>query len=484
MKGIPGGRYAPLDEAQVRLIHGAAMEVLETVGVDVPVPDALSLFQARGARVDGTRVRIPARLVEEALASAPGKVVLAGRDSDWDLVLEDRRVYLGTGGAALTILDLDSGEPRPVLLEDLARLARLVDALPNVHFFLRPAEPSDVPEEILDVVKYYVSMQNTRKHVIGSAHDPASARDVAELGSIVAGGWEELRQRPVLSFVCSWMISPLRFSADVTAVVMEVARMGIPVILSAAPMAGSTSPVTLAGTVVQVHAEQLAGITLVQMVNPGTPVIYGAVPSLCNMLTGDYVGGGIEFGMLNAASAQMAHHVGVPVYNSAGLTDAKEPDIQAGYEKAFSLLQSALAGANLIHHAAGMLESMRTIAYEQYVIDDELIGMTMRAVRGIEVNPDTLAVEVIRRVGPGGTYLVDPDTARRVRSEFFLPRLADRQSRAAWEEGGRPGVRSSAVERVREILRDHDVAPLPDDVVSQLQRRFPYLDGMKARGPR
>ncbi|MDI6823153.1 MAG: trimethylamine methyltransferase family protein [Bacillota bacterium] len=478
MRGIPGGRYGPLDEAQVRLIHGAAMEVLETVGVDVPVPDALSLFRARGVRVDGTRVRIPARLVEEALASAPGKVVLAGRDPDWDLVLEDRRVYLGTGGAALTILDLDSGKPRPVLLEDLARLARLVDALPNVHFFLRPADPSDVPQEILDVVKYYVSMQNTTKHVIGSAHDLASARDVAELGSIVAGGWEELRQRPVLSFVCSWMISPLRFSTDVTAVVMEVARMGIPVILSAAPMAGSTSPVTLAGTLVQVHAEELAGITLVQMVNPGAPVIYGAVPSLCNMLTGDYVGGGIEFGMLNAASAQMAHHVGVPVYNSAGLTDAKEPDIQAGYEKAFSLLHSALAGSNLIHHAAGMLESMRAIAYEQYVIDDELISMTLRAVRGIEVSEETMALEVIERVGPGGTHLADPFTARNLRRELFFPSLADRDSRTVWEQGGRLDVRSRAKERVRGIMRDHVVPPLAQEVTAQIRRRHPYLQGM------
>ncbi|MEW6398321.1 MAG: trimethylamine methyltransferase family protein [Bacillota bacterium] len=482
MKGLPGGRYIPLGEDQVALIHGAALDVLQRVGVDVPVAEALHLFRDRGAAVEGMRVRLPGRLVEDCLAASPRRVVLGARDPAWDLELEDRRVYLGTGGAALTILDLETGEPRPVVLDDLSRLARLVDALPNVHFFLRPAEPADVPEEIVDVVKYYVCLQNTGKHVIGSARDAVSARAVADLGAVVAGGWEELRRRPVLSFVCSWMISPLRFSTDVTAVVMEVARMGLPVILSAAPMAGSTSPVTLAGTLVQLHAEQLAGITLVQMVKPGAPTIYGAVPSLCNMLTGDYVGGGIEFGMLNAAAAQLAHHVGVPVYNSAGLTDSKEPDLQAGYEKGFSLLQSALAGANLIHHAAGMLESMLSIAYEQYVIDDELIGMTLRAVRGIEVDPRRLALEAIGRVGPGGTYLTDPSTAFHLRQELFLPRLADRQSRATWEEGGRAEIRSEARETVRQILRDHGPAPLAEEVVAAALRRFPYLSARDA-GP-
>ncbi|HHY94758.1 MAG TPA: trimethylamine methyltransferase [Firmicutes bacterium] len=477
MKGLPGGRYAPLGDGEVRAIHGTALEILERIGVEVPVPDALPLFRHRGAAVEGARVRLPSRLVEEALAAAPRRVMLAGRDPEWDLVLEDRRVHLGTGGAALTILDLGA-----FTIADLARLARLVDALPNVHFFLRPAEPSDIPEEQVDISKFFVCLQNTVKHVIGSARDPATARAVAEMGALVAGGWEELRRRPPLSFVCSWMISPLRFSTDVTEVAMEVARLGLPVILSAAPMAGSTSPVTLAGTLAQLHAEQLAGVTLVQLVNPGAPVMYGAVPSLCNMLTGDYVGGGIEFGMLNAAAAQMAQHVGVPVYNSAGLTDAKEPDIQAGYEKAFSLLQAALAGTNLIHHAAGMLESMKAIAYEQYVIDDELIGMTMRAVRGIEVTPETLAYAAIERVGPGGTYLADTFTARNLRRELFLPQLADRQARVTWEQSGKPEIREKAKERARDILCDHTSPPLATDVVAEIKSRFPYVPATWARG--
>ncbi|MBC7250216.1 MAG: trimethylamine methyltransferase family protein [Anaerolineae bacterium] len=476
-KGFIGGQYRPLSEADVQRIHEASLTVLERTGVKVELAEALELFRSAGAEVDGNIVRIPRALVEDAVDRAPSRVVLCGREEKHDLVLEDRRVYLGTGGAALTVVDLDTQEARPARLQDVADIARLVDALENIHFYLRPVVAQDVPQALLDVNKYYAALTNTTKHVMASAYSVSSAREVIEMASLIAGSEEALRERPIISFITSWMISPLHFATETTQVLAEVVRRRIPVVLGSAPMAGSTSPVTLAGTLVQINAEELAGVVFAQLLSPGAPLLYGAVPSMADMRTGSYVGGGVEFGMLNAAAAQLAQFYELPLYNSAGLTDSKEPDIQAGYEKAFSVLQAALVGANFIHHAAGMLESMRAVAYEQYVIDNEILGMAMRAVRGIEVNDETLAVEVIDRVGPGGHFLAEKHTIRHMRSEYFYPSIADRRSREEWQITGALDARERARQRAKEILSTHRPQPIPPEIDVRIRERFRILSG-------
>jgi trimethylamine---corrinoid protein Co-methyltransferase len=435
-KGLLGGQYKPLTGEDIRRIHEASITVLERTGVRVEGEEALEIFSKGGARVEGSLVRLPRTLIEEMVARVPSRLVLCGREEKHDIVLEGRRVHLGSGGAALTVLDPESGEARPATLRDVADIARLVDALENIHFYLRPVVAQDVSQDLLDINTYYAALANTTKHVMGSAYTVESARQIIELASVITGGEEPLRERPIISFITCWMISPLRFATETTQVLTEIVRRRIPVVLSSAPMAGSTAPATLAGTLVLINAEELAGLTFTQLVSPGAPVIYGAVPSTADMHTAAYLGGAAEFGMLNAAAAQMAQYYQVPLYNSAGLTESKIPDIQAGFEKGFSVAQVALSGANFIHHAAGMLESMRAVAYEQYVIDDDILGMAMRAVRGIEVNDDTLAVDVIDEVGPGGHYLTSPHTLQHMRSEFFYPRIADRRSREAWDSSG------------------------------------------------
>lgn len=474
-KELTGGQYRPLTNEDVQRIHEASLTVLERTGVKVELPKALDLFRSAGAWVDGSIVRIPRSMVEDAVDKAPSRVLLCGREEKHDLVLEDKRVYLGTGGAALTVIDLETGEARPASLQDVADIARLVDALENIHFYLRPVVAQDVPKELLDVNKYYAALSNTTKHVMASAYSVPSAREVIEMASIIAGSEEALRERPIISFITSWMISPLHFATETTQVLAEIVRHRIPVVLGSTPMAGSTSPVTLAGTLVQINAEELAGVVFTQLVSSGAPVLYGAVPSLADMRTGSYVGGGVEFGMLNAAVAQLAQFYELPLYNSAGLTDSKIPDIQAGYEKAFSILQAALAGANFIHHAAGMLESMRAVAYEQYVIDDEILGMAMRAVRGIEVDDETLAVQVIDRVGPAGHFLAERHTIQHMRSEFFYPRVADRQSREDWEAAGALDARERARQRAKEILATHRPDPIPPEIDARIRGRFRIL---------
>jgi trimethylamine---corrinoid protein Co-methyltransferase len=475
MQALSGGQYQPLSEKDIARIHEAALRILEETGVRIGLEEAREIFRSNGARVDGEIVRISPAMVEKALSVAPRQFLMAGREEKHDLIPGDKRVYMGTGGAALIVLDLETGRARPGTLRDVAEIARLCDALENVHFYLRPCIPQDISKEALDINQFYAALANTTKHVMAAAQSPANAREIITMAAMIAGGREALIRRPLISFVTSWMISPLHFADETTRVLLEVTANQIPVALSAAPMAGSTSPVTLAGTLVQVHAEQLSGIGLTQFAHPGAPVLYGAIPSMADMKSMTYIGGGVEFGLMNAAISQMARHIGVPNYNSAGLTDAKIPDIQSGYEKAFSLCLCALAGSNFIHHAAGMLESMKAVAYEQYVIDNEIIGMALRLLKGIRIDEETLGMDAIREAGPGGNYLSSPHTVRFMRQEYFRPSVADRQNREAWEAAGAPDGRERARNLAKRILETHRPVAIDPAVDGEIRKRFTIL---------
>ncbi|MBU2611233.1 MAG: trimethylamine methyltransferase family protein [Chloroflexi bacterium] len=472
-KGRVGGRYKPLTDEQVEQIHVASLSILARTGVQVEQTEALKLFEAAGVNVDGNRVRLSRSIVEDAVDRAPSCVVLAGRDPKNDLLLEGARVHIGTGGAAIQVLDLETEKIRPAVLKDVADMARIVDALDNIHFYLLPIYPTDIPEETVEISKYYAALANTTKHVQGGAYTIQGIRDVIEMSERIMGGADALRERPIVSFITSWMVSPLMFATDVTTLLLEVCRQRMPVVLSSAPMAGSTAPVTLAGMLAQLNAEQLAGLTLTQLANPGCPVLIGPIPATANLRSGRYLGGSIELGLCNAAITQMAHFYQVPIYNSAGMTESKLPDIQAGIEKTQSVIQVALAGGNFIHHAAGMLEDMSTIAYEQFVIDNEVLGMAMRAVRGIEVNDETLALDAIDRVGPGKNYLMDEHTMRYMRTEYYFPSdVINRQSRHDWEIDGEKDARSRAKEIAHRILTEHEPTPIDSDVDAWIRERF------------
>lgn len=471
-KGLVGGRYKPLTDEQVRRIHQASLAILERTGVQVEEPEALRLFTEAGTDVGGNRVRLPQSLIEDTLDKAPSRVVLAGRNPDNDLILEGARVHIGTGGAALQVLDLETSKIRKAVLRDVADMARIVDALDNIHFYLIPIYPTDMSKENVEINKYYASLANTSKHVQAGVYTIQGIRDVVEMCERISGGPKPLRERPIVSFITSWMVSPLKFDAGVTTLLIECCRQRVPVVLSAAPMAGSTAPVTMAGMLAQLNAEQLAGLALTQLAQPGCPVLIGPIPATADMRSGKYLSGSVELGMCNAAITQLAHFYEVPIYNSAGMTEAKIPDIQAGMEKAQSVIQVALAGANFIHHAAGMLEDMSTIAYEQFVIDNELLGMAMHAVRGIEVNDDTLALDAIDRVGPGGHYLMDEHTLRYVRTEHYFPSAVfDRQGREAWEQAGSTDAWMRAKEIARRILAEHQPEPLDPQVDAWIRER-------------
>jgi trimethylamine--corrinoid protein Co-methyltransferase len=472
VNGLTGGQYKPLNKKNIVKIHETSLKILEEVGVKVSLEEALQTFKKHGARVNGEIVRIPSPMVEKTLKIVPKEFLMAGREEKNDLSMEDKRVYLGTGGAALTVLDLEEEIARPGTLRDVAQIAKLVDALENIDFYLRPCIPQDIPKEAMDINQFYAALANTTKNVMAGVQSAQTARDVIEMARMIAGGEEALVRRPFISFVTSWMISPLHFATETTRVLLEVTKNKIPVALSSAPMAGSTSPVTLAGCLAQVHAEQLSGITLTQLASPGSPILYGAIPSMADFKSMTYVGGGIEFGLMNAAISQMAQYLGVPNYNSAGLTESKIPDIQAGYEKAYSICLCVLAGSNYIHHAAGMLESMKAVAYEQYVIDNEIIGMALRLLKGIQMDEETLGFDAIREVGPSGNFLSSTHTVKFMRQEYFRQSLGDRQSREAWEKSGSLDTRERARRKAREILQSHLPKEIDPRIDQEIRKRF------------
>lgn len=474
--GLVGGQYQPLSQSSLERIHQATLEIFEEVGFEVHYQGALEVFAQSGAKVDFDRkhVRLSPQLVEKAIGTAPSKVVLYGREERHNLILEGKRVYLGTGGTAVNVIDLESGEKRLSTLEDIRQMARLVDALDNVHFFMLPVFPHELPQEQVDVNRFYAGLANTTKHVNGGVWHPEGVRNVIRLASIVAGGYEELKKRPIISAICC-VVSPLKLDKHYTELTMIVAENGIPVMVPSEALCGATSPITLVGDVLQVNVETLAGVILTQLVNPGTPVVYATVSTIADPRRMSYASGAVEMGLINAAVAQMAQFYRLPFYATAGMSDSKLPDVQAGYEKAITSLLVALAGANYIHDAAGLLEFAMTACYEQYVIDDEINGMVMRAVRGMEFNEDTLALDVIKKVGSTGTFFDQVHTVKHLRTEFFFPRLSDRSSREEWLEKGAKDARERAREMAKDILQNHRPLPIPPEIDRKIRETIPGL---------
>ena len=476
-KGLRGGIYKPLSPDGIAAVHDASLTILEKTGLtyEAGLDETMRLLADAGASVDRElkRVRFPRELIRDQVSKAPARVVLYSRDGKNDLDLTDDKVHLGTGGAAVKVLDLDSGAARPSTLKDLYDLGRLVDKLDHIHFFLRPCIPTDIPESDYDVNMFYACLKATAKHVMSGVNDEAGLRRVIDLASLLAGGPEALRAKPFISVITSFAISPLKLCTQSTRIMQACNRQGIPVALSAAPMSGSTSPMTMAGTLAQLHAEQMAGIAICQLTRPGAPLLYGGIPGMANMATMGYLGGGVECGMMNAAIHQLAAHIQVPNYNSAGLSDAKLPDAQAGWEKAMTILLAAMGGSNYMHHSAGMLESMLTVAPEQFVIDDEIIGMACKVLKGIVVDADHLALDAIDAVGPGGNFMMSAHTMQHMRSEYFQGNgVTDRRIRSQWDQGGSLDARERARGIARKILAAPATPYLSADIDRTIREKY------------
>jgi len=471
-RGLAGGSFTPLAEESVNKIHQTAMRVIEEVGFEVHSETALELFKGAGAVVDWERrrVRLPREKALELIGKAPSQVRLCGQEERHDIILGGNRVYAGTGGTALYIYEPDTGRKRPATLEDLKRIAKLVDHLDNIHLFMLPTYPNELPLERVDVNRFFAGLDNTSKHVMGGVYTLDGVKQVIRMAEIVAGSADALRQRPLISMIaCS--ISPLKMDGQYGDLVVAIAGSGIPLVCPAEPLCGATSPVTLAGNLVIQTVDSLMGVMLTQIANPGTPVIFGSVATSTDLRDLKYLAGSVEMGLLNAAGAQMAQFYQLPFYATGGMTDSKVLDAQSGYESALTSLLCALAGANFIHDAAGLMEFALTVCYEKFVIDNEILGMVMRAVEGIRVDDETLAFDLIEQVGPGGNFVTTKHTRHFMRSEHYQPVLSDRDSREEWESGGRKTTWEKAARMVTRIIDNHNYslpAPIRHQVLSEI----------------
>ncbi|MDH4204980.1 MAG: trimethylamine methyltransferase family protein [Desulfobacteraceae bacterium] len=475
-KGLPGGQYKVISEKDIIKIHETSLKVFAEIGVKVKFPEALRLFEKNGARVDKDSrvVKIPPDMVTEWIQKAPSTILLCGRDENKDLDCEigGNKVYFGTGGTALNVQDPGSTSSRRSKLEDIVNMARLVDALDNIHFYMLNVYPSDLSEKDVDVNRFGAALNRTRKHVMGGVYTMEGVRNVIKMAEFIAGSPGQLRDRPFISMV-TCVISPLTLDETYAQLTMEAARNRIPVVVPSEPLCGATAPMTLAGNLVVQNVDSLAGVMLAQMTSPGTPTLYGCISSITDLRDMKYLSGAVEMGLMNAASAQMARFYDLPIYVTAGMSDSKVNDAQAGYESAITNLMVALAGGNFIHDAAGFLEFCMTASYDKMVVDNEIIGMVMRAVDGIKVNDETLAFDLIKKAGPGGHFISARHTRRHMRSELYKPQHSDRENRDRWQKQGAKDSRQRAAGKAQEILARPTQSVIPGDVRERIKQEIP-----------
>jgi trimethylamine--corrinoid protein Co-methyltransferase len=360
-------------------------------------------------------------------------------------------------------------------VEDLKKIAKLVDNMENIHLYMLPTYPSELPVEQVDVNRFFAGLSNSSKHIMGGVYTIEGVEQVIKMAGMIAGSEEALRKRPLVSMIACVM-SPLKMDAHYGDLLISIASKGIPVICPSEPLCGATSPVTLAGNLVVQTVDSLMGVVLSQIVNPGTPAIFGSVATNTDLRDLRYLAGSVEMGLLNAGGAQMAQYYKLPFYATGGMTDSKVLDAQSGYESAITTLMCGLAGANFIHDSAGLMEFAMTVSYEKFVIDNEIIGMMMRAVEGIKVDDDTLAYDVISQVGPGGNFVTSKHTRRYMRSEHYQPLLSDRESREEWESKGKLMTWERAAEIVRRIEEGEGYS-LPGDIERKIRAEIPGITG-------
>jgi trimethylamine--corrinoid protein Co-methyltransferase len=472
-------QFRVLSDGQIEEVFHAALDVLHRVGTRLHSQEALALLGQAGCQVeDGNLVRMPAWLVKHALSTTPGRIVVAGRDRGKRVVLEKDKFYFGTGSDCPSLVDPYSDEVRPYTFGDVYDAARINDALPNLDFHMSLGLTSGVLPQTYDRPQFLAMVKGTSKPLAITAVDREGLADQYEMACQVLGGPDEFARAP-LFVVYIEPSSPLTHSVEAVDKILYAAATGIPAIYTPCIMAGGTGPVTMAGTMVQALAEYLVGVVLAQLQCQGAGVIMGGVNAPMDMATSILSYGAPELALVSAAMTDVAKWLGVPMFSTAGCSDSKSLDQQAAIEATFSIVVAALSGANLIHDV-GYLESGLLGSFDMLVMSNEIIGMARRLLSGVTVTPDTLAVDLIEQVGPGGHYLTREHTRRHFRAETWFPILIDRQMRRTWEAGGSKTMAGRIRARVVDILEHHQPEPLPGAVEQALRDIVAQADARHA----
>jgi trimethylamine--corrinoid protein Co-methyltransferase len=458
-----------LDPEQVERIHSATLEVIERTGVRFPSGKALDIWEAHGATVDRDTmiVRVPGHVIEDALAQCPLTYSLAARDPAQDLPLDGNHVYVGTDGCGVAVIDLDSGERRPSCLQDVADIARVADRVEEVAFHWVAVSAQDCPPETRGLYELRAIWENSTKHVqTESIYSEHEARAAVEMAAAIAGGRKALRERPVLS-IMQCTLSPLGQDGGSLDAALIGAEAGLPVGFMTMASCLTTGPATMAGTLVVGNAEVLSATALIQLAHPGAPVFYAAAQTASDLRTGAYTGGGPEDFVFGAATNVLADYYSIPLSMGSFATGAKEPDWQAGLENSLSTFMASVVMSDMLL-GVGLLHGSRIWSYEQMMMDCEIFRIVRKMMGGITVDEETLAVDTICQVGPGGNFLAQRHTRRHMR-DLWLSTLMDRRPYNEWEVK-RDGARDWARSRAKQIMAEHRPDPLDRKVSDEFER--------------
>lgn len=469
-----------LSENDIERIHRTTLRILWKVGVMVKDPEARKILKREGAKVDEEtmRVFIPPYMVEEAVRRAPKTFAVYGRDLDRKYIVDIDTLYYEPMIGRLFIYDFEKKNIRRTSLNDVENLIKIADALPNYHLLHSGAimpEIQGVPIGTSHAHGYLASLRNSTKVIKTSSREKQVAEDMVRMASVVVGGEEKLREKPITFTTCN-PVAPLQHDKEQTEGMRIFIKYGIPVDITSEPQAGATAPITLAGLLTQQNADILSGIVIAEMDTPGAPVWYGTCGAIMDMKVGRIALGSIEAGLINVASAQMAKFYGLPSRGTGAVTESKLIDFQAGMEVTQTLLFCALGGINLMFYP-GCMEGGLAVSLERLVLDNEIAGFTYRALKGIDVDEETLAEEVIEKVGPSGHYLAQKHTLEHLKKEQYLPALLSREIRVKFEEAGGKSMADRAHEEVVRILSEHKVPPLKEKVEIELLQIVKEVEG-------
>jgi trimethylamine--corrinoid protein Co-methyltransferase len=458
-----------LSPEDVQRIHTTTLDVIESIGVRFPSPKALDIWEAHGATIDHDSmiVKVPGCVIEEALKQAPPVYTLAARNPARDLPLDGNHVYVGTDGCGVQVIDIETGELRSSALQDVADIARVADCVEEVAFNWVPVSAQDCPPNTRGLHELCAVYQNSTKHAqTESIYSELEARAAVEMAAVIAGGRDSLRERAVLSIVqCT--LPPLGQHGGSIDAALIGAEAGLPVGFMTMSSCASTAPATMAGNLVVGNAEVISALALIELAHPGAPVFYAAAQTAMDLRTAAYTGGGPEDFLFGAATNALADFYDVPLWMGSFATGAKEPDWQAGIENSLSTFMACVAMSDMLG-GVGLLYGSRIWSYEQMLMDCEIFSIVHKMMSGIVINDETLALDVIRAVGPGGHFLAQKHTREHMH-DLWLHRLMDRRPYEVWEEK-RDGARHWARKRAQHILATHQPEALDPKLSNELQR--------------
>ncbi len=458
---------------QLDKIHNATVEILKQNGIEILSEDARKLLEENGAKVEDEQVFISEKMIEDALNSAPKKFTLHARNEDNNVVIGGKNTVLAPGYGAPFVMDFDEGKRRRAVYDDYIKFTKLagnsnfIDVVGGVL-----VEPTDIEDELRHVKMLKASAKYTDKCLMGSAMGAKKAKESIEMGSILFGGMDFVKDHPIMITLINTN-SPLQIDSRMSDALMVHSKHNQPIVVASLSMTGTTAPTTIAGALVQQNAEILSGIILSQLVNQGAPVIYGSASSVVDLKTGNLAIGNPETAKMFNGTAQIARYYGLPSRGGGSLTDSLKPDAQAGYESMMNFMSAVKSGFNFILHSAGLLENYMTMCFEKFLIDDEIVGIVDNYEAGIKVNEDELAKEVIMHVGSSGNFISEQHTYDHMR-DLREPILSAKER--YFSNKKQPTTAERANKMYKEIIENYECPPLDKETEEKLDQ---FIENIK-----